>query len=101
HPNYRGSHRLIRAGATLVATPNEILEDLGLEPGISPEDIAGKTPEEQSVIKVMRAAGRPLAIDEIIEAATLTSSIVNQTLTALVLRKAVREESGRYVLCNS
>lgn len=98
HPNYKGSHRLIRAGATLVSDPQELLEDLGFQPAAKLTAAFAETPEEENVSAVMRAAGRPLAIDEIIEAATLTSSKTNQALTTLVLKGAVREEGGRYAL---
>jgi DNA processing protein len=96
--NYRGSHRLIRDGATLVATPEEMLADMGLAPAAGAERAAADTPEEEKILAALGAAERPLTIDEIIEAATLTSSIVNRTLTVLVLKNAVREESGRYAI---
>jgi DNA processing protein len=100
HPNYKGSNRLIRSGAMLVAEPPELLEDLGLEAGImglsSSESGGAETPEEERVVKVIRDSGKPLTIDEIVEAATLTSSTVNQALTMLTLRNAVQEEAGRY-----
>lgn len=98
NPNYQGSHRLIRAGATLVTSPRDLLEDLGFEPSAELQVAVAETPEEENILAAMRGAGRPLAIDEIIEAATLTSSMVNQTLTTLILKNAVREEDGRYTL---
>lgn len=98
HPNYRGSHRLIRAGATLVAEPRDLLEDMGFECPAGPLIGGAETPEEENVLAVIRSAGRPLAIDEIIEAATLTSSMVNRTLTTLILKNAVREENGGYTV---
>jgi len=98
HPNYEGSHRLIRSGAMLAAGPRDVLADLGFDPLPNPRPVIAATPAEESVLGVMRATGRPLAIDEIIEAATLTSSMVNQTLTMLILKDAVREEGGRYAL---
>lgn len=98
HPNYRGSHRLIRAGATLVTEPRDLLEDLGLEAPDRPARITAATPVEEKILAVMRDAGRPLAIDEIIEAATLTSSMVNQALTTLILKNAAREDESGYTL---
>lgn len=98
HPNYRGSHRLIRSGATLVTNPIELLEDLGFQASDETAEYQAETPEEEKVLEVIRSAGRPLAIDEIIEAATLTSSMTNQALTMLVLRNAILEEGGRYTL---
>jgi DNA processing protein len=98
HPNYRGSHRLIRAGATLVTGPQDLLEDLGLQAEAEQRNDRPQTPQEEKVLAAIISAGRPLAIDEIIEAATLTSSTANQALTTLTLRGAVREEHGRYAL---
>lgn len=98
HPNHRGSHRLIRAGATLVTNPRELLEDMGFRPIAETGVAVAETPEEEKILAAILAAGRPLAIDEIIEAATLTSSTANQALTTLILRNAVREEDGGYTL---
>lgn len=97
-PNYRGANRLIRRGAVLVTGPDDLLEDLGFEAGERARHIKTETPEEESVLRAMRDAGRPLAIDEIVEAATLTSSTANQSLTTLILKGTVGEEGGRYIL---
>lgn len=104
HPNYIGSHALIRDGATLATKALDILEDLGLlgervneeremrELPASPELSA----DESLVLEAIKTAGRPLEVDRIAELANLPPQAVNQGLTGLLLKGFIREASGRY-----
>ena len=58
HPNFKGSHALIRQGAELVTTPEDILESYGIarEKSIGAE-FAG-TPEEKAILEFLAAARR-------------------------------------------
>ena len=107
HPNYIGSHALIRDGATLATGAADILEDLGLigeEAGIrwpadGIEEISIQ-PElsdyESLILEVIKTAGRPLEVDRIAPLANLEAQAVNQTLTGLLLKGLIREANGKY-----
>ena len=97
HPNYGGSHRLIRAGATLVTSPEEVLEDLGL--ATAGAALRGSESEtEEAIVHALRTRSGGMTIDELAAAATLSASEANQAVTMLVLRGLVEEEAGQYVV---
>lgn len=101
HPNYAGSHALIREGATLVTDPAEILEAFGMNP-VSPSTagvgLAGRDPDSEHILEALRRAGEPLDADAIAERASLAASVVQSRLALLVLEQAVDERGGRYFL---
>lgn len=92
HKNYKGSHALIREGARLVSSPEEILEDLGLMDKIVPSE---NTEEENVILELVRSSG-PLAIDEIIETAKLDTSLAIQAISSLVLAGKLKEKPNGY-----
>ena len=98
--NYVGSHALIRDGARLATSAAEILEDLGLgtersEPAKAPPT-SFSSAEEQNVYSLLRQAGRPLAIDKIIEETKLQPQLVGRALASLTIKRIIKEERGRY-----
>jgi len=96
HPNFAGSHDLIRAGAMLVTEPAHVLEDLGVETesvSISNEKL---NPEESAILEALRSVARPVEIDKIIELTHLETHIVNRTLSYLIIRNLVTESAGAY-----
>ncbi len=110
HPNYRGSHKLIRDGARLVASVDDILEDLGLEKQISrqpalqqsrdfEEQIKSKLNEEERLIlEIIKDAGHPLNIDKIIEQTKLEPQIINQAIAPLILEGIIKETEKGYFI---
>ncbi len=103
HPNFVGSHALIRDGAELATCPEEVLESLGLVPLKELRDAAraATTPEDGSaaeIIAVLRGSTSPVSIDTIIERTGLTVPEATRTLTTLILEDAVRETNAGYVL---
>lgn len=92
HKNYKGSHSLIREGARLASTPQEILEDLGLTDKIVPHE---NTEEENVILELVRSSG-PLPIDEIIETAKLDTSLAIRTVSSLVLSGKLKEKEDGY-----
>lgn len=104
HPNYVGSHTLIRDGATLATGVSDILEDLGLlreeaarEMGIGEIPIQPELSVHESLIlEVIKTAGRPLEVDRIAPLADLEAQAVNQALTGLLLKGLIREVNGKY-----
>ena len=102
-PSSAGCNQLIRDGATLVADPSHLLDDLGELPFArkesQPELIPGipELPEEEA--KVFEAMGNDdLAVDRIIERSGLPAHVVSASLMKLEMRKLVRAMPGfRYV----
>jgi DNA processing protein len=105
HPNYKGSHMLIRNGARLVTSVKEILEDLkGINPDSQlpifkrePKEIPSISDEVQlTILKTIQEAEEPLHIDNIVEITKLEPNVVNQKLTFLMLEGLVEEKNGKF-----
>ena len=100
HPNYKGSHDLIKAGASLVTEPNDILTDLGLATtsakSILEKTLSELTGEETKIYTIIKLAGEPITIDKIIELSKLEPYIVSSTLTFLAMKNVIKESFGFY-----
>lgn len=105
HPNYRGSHKLIRDGARLVASIEDIFEDLpaeifpkkSVEPKQQKLNLKKITDKNQLLIlKIIQEAGLPLNIDKIIELTKLEPQIVNQAIALLTIQEIIKETEKGY-----
>ena len=76
-----GPHKLIRLGAKLVATAQDILEEYDKLPLAKSSRLSTLEPTHATILAILEAHG-PLAIDTIIEHARLSAS---ETMTALAL----------------
>lgn len=91
HPNYKGSHKLIREGAGLVTCAGEILEDLGIE-NKEPASVAGHiktntiTGEEKIVLEAINRLGWPVSVDKISEATKIQVQKANQIIAFLTIK---------------
>lgn len=101
HPNYAGSHRLIRDGARLITSADDIYEDLGV--GTPPKSRSKQqklwqpqTPSEQAIIHALTAAGAPLSVDKISELTTMEARAINATLSSLLIEGVVKETERGY-----
>ncbi len=97
HPNFRGSHSLIRAGAELVTKPEDVLVSLG----ISEKPVQGtllSSHEERTVLDTLRRAGEPLDVDKIIELTNLGIQTVNRVLSFLIIKGMLKETGEGYEL---
>ncbi len=97
HPNFAGSHALIRSGAELVTEPAHVLQALGITAPDAPTAHGAYTQDEERVMQTLRNAQAPLAVDTIIEYTKLNAQTVNQILSTLVIRGALRESGGGYI----
>ncbi len=104
HSNYYGSHKLLRDGARLVASVEDILEDLNLEnfnllassPNAKIERI--KDINQLLVIKIIQEAGQPLNIDKIITLTKLEPQVVNQAVAILIVEGIIKETEKGYTI---
>lgn len=114
NPNYRGSHKLIRDGAGLVASIEDILEDLNLE-YLNPKSKILNSKQTQSaswrtkienikdenqliIYKALQEASNPLTIDEIVKITKLEPQIVNQAVAFLIIGGIIKETEKGYTL---
>jgi DNA processing protein len=100
--NSRGCHHLIRDGAKLVETVDDVLEELGPlvnEVKTSPEEPTVRHPAELTLNDLERSLlGRlddsPMAVDDLIAGAGLTAGQVMATLSVLEMKRLVRRLPG-------
>lgn len=98
-PNYGGSHKLVRDGARLVSSVEDILEDLGIEKraGNTPAQ-TGPLPERlRAVFDVISDSAIPLPVDKIISATKLEPHEVLVSLSELLLSGYIMEDRGGYL----
>lgn len=103
HPNFKGSLALLREGARLVRASADILEDLGIE-AKSPSPAlfsASLNPAEMAIIETLRASASPLSAEILIGKTALAPSLVNQTLSFLLVKKMVQETGDGYNIMSS
>jgi DNA processing protein len=94
--SFRGSHALIRDGATLADHPDQILEDLGIRPGLR---LSADEAETQVRRRILAAIGAdPLDADRIAEGCGMDSADVLSELTMLELEGKVLRSPGGYIL---
>lgn len=90
HPQYAGSHELIRAGAELVTNPDHIVLSLtGTQEKENPRYPMGT--DEACVFSALQNATSPLGIDKISEVTNLKAKTINTHLTMLLIKNLIEE----------
>lgn len=101
HPNYRGSHRLIRDGARLVSSVEDILEDLGISASCRVYDSQSDSIKDENqllIVESIKNAGQPLNIDKIVGLTKLEPQTINQSLTMLIIQGIIKETEKGYTI---
>lgn len=111
NPLSRGCHQLIREGAKLVETADDILEELGAlagvgvsQPELEPEKAAAEEHIKDDDYRILfeYLGFDPIPIDELIENSGLTAEAVSSMLLLLELEGEVASlPGGRYVRTGS
>ena len=90
-----GVNRLIREGATLVRTANDILQSLGIKPLDKPKQAALPTDLTEAEMQALHALTEPLVRDELIESSGLSAQDANIALSSLLIRGLIVERLGK------
>jgi len=98
--NYIGSHDLIRDGAILVTSPEQLAEDMGWQEIRDNHQVVdgqgNLNAEEELIVNLLHGAGIPLKVDNIIKLAKLEPRIVSVNLAALIIKGLVIEDATGY-----
>ncbi len=97
--NSKGPNKLIKEGATLVESAQDILDVLGIETQkFSPKIFVAENNEEQLILDALKEES--LYIDKIIEKTKLTPSIVATSLALMEISGKVRSLGGNIYSLN-
>lgn len=96
--NFKGSHTLIRQGAELVTSPNDILEAYDITGKKILPARRGETPEEIAILAALDETAMAADVDKLSAMAKLEPQIVNRTLSFLILRGIVKESEDGYTI---
>lgn len=96
-PTAFGTNQLIRQGATVITTSQELLLALGFEPSDQePTKSKSLTAEEQLVIELLTV--EPLPRDELIKQLSLTPAAANSLLALMEIKGLIKESLGEIYL---
>ncbi|HUC31633.1 MAG TPA: DNA-processing protein DprA [Candidatus Paceibacterota bacterium] len=97
--NFKGSHALIRQGAELVTSPDDILDayDMDKKTNAAVRAITS-SPEETLILKALGEISAPIDVDKLVIMTKLEPRIVNQTLSLLIIGGIVKESDGGYTI---
>lgn len=99
HENFKGSHELIRQGATLVTSADDILEAYEIKKdGAKKKKNIPSSQEEALVLMVLEGSSTAVDVDKIIQMTRLEPRIVNKTITFLLLKEFIKEADGGYTI---
>jgi DNA processing protein len=97
--NFKGSHALIRQGAELVTSPDDILEAYGVDKKENAlAGAMGSSAEETLILKALTSTSSPADVDKLVALTKLEPRIINQSLSLLLIRGIVRESEGWYTI---
>lgn len=101
HPNYHGNHSLLKSGAALLTSAEDILNALNIEPQKLPfreNKLKNLSESERAVLEALKFVGNGATVDKILKLAKLETANTQSALTLLLIKDIIRESSGRYEL---
>lgn len=90
-----GVNRLIREGATLVRTSDDLLQALTIKPLESPKQAPLPTDLTEAEMKILHAMTEAMVRDELIEVSGLDAQTANIALSSLLIRGLIVERLGK------
>lgn len=92
HQNYKGSHGLIRAGARLATSVEEILEDLNIDFKTADEKAVGAdiSDEEKMILEAIKEIGWPASIDKLYQKTNIDIQKINRIITFLTIKGIIK-----------
>ncbi len=95
---HRGSNALIKDGARLVETVDDVLEEIGWRRSAAPAAVGSSNPLPISILESRMAAGEPFTVEEIAERVGRSAAETLIELSYLELSgRVVRQTGGRFV----
>ena len=103
HPNFMGSHQLIRKGAELVTCPEDILEAWGLmeEPTETVKtqiETWGLSDDEVKILQYLSSLKVAAEVDKIITTANVQPQVANIAIGFLLIKGLIKEVAGGYMV---
>lgn len=100
NPNYIGSHQLIKQGAALATSADDILEAYNMETKVGTNQLTlpNLTSEQKKILIILNKTGSDISIDKICQITKLQPQVVNKIITSLIIDGIIREESGKYFI---
>jgi len=99
HPNFKGSHALIRQGAELVTSAEEILSSYGIEKEERDARIETSASEEEKLIlNALRSTSTAQDVDKLSLITKLDTRIVNRAIGFLLIKHLVKETEYGYTI---
>lgn len=90
-----GANRLLREGATLARSAEDVLESLGIKPRETPQQAPLPTDLSAPEATALHALSEPLVRDELMERAGLSAQEANVALSSLLIRGLIIERLGK------
>lgn len=95
YPQSQGPHMLIKKGAKITSSINDILEEIGFIEGFSIKSESSYQPESDEEASVLKNLSQePIHIDTILKLSKLETSTANSTLTMLEIKGVVKNIGG-------
>lgn len=95
-PGFRGSHRLIRDGATLVDDPGQVLESLGIEAATPAQRAESLSEPQRSILQALSVD--PQAPEKLVHALGIPVPVLMAELTEMEMEGLVVRSGGGYAI---